>query len=56
MNVTQFSRPNRFIYMRRAAAHKRLMLFVTLTLIPLALGHLIGHFAVLRSHPLIIVP
>jgi hypothetical protein len=45
-----------YIYRRRAAAHKRLMLFATLTLMPAPFGHLIGHFAVLRSHSLIIVP
>jgi hypothetical protein len=45
-----------YIYRRRAAAHKRLMLFATLTLMPAPFGHLIGHFAVLRSHSLIIIP
>jgi hypothetical protein len=45
-----------YIYRRRAAAHKRLMLFATLTLLPAPFAHIIGHFAVLRSHPLIIVP
>ena len=33
-----------------------MMLFATLALMPAPFGHLIGHFAVLRSHPLIIIP
>jgi hypothetical protein len=45
-----------YIYRRRAAAHKRLMLFATLSLLPAPFAHIIGHFAMLRSHPLIIVP
>ena len=41
-----------YIYRRRAAAHKRMMLFATLALMPAPFGHLIGHFAVLRSAPI----
>ncbi len=44
-----------YLYRRRAATHKRLMLFATVALLPAPFAHLIGHSPALRSFPPTIV-
>jgi hypothetical protein len=42
-----------YLYRRRPAIHKRLMLLaVTGALMPAPIAHLVGHFAFLRDHPI----
>jgi hypothetical protein len=45
-----------FFYRRRAAIHKRIMLFATLAMLPAPFAHLIGHNPILQLHPIVIVP
>ena len=45
-----------YVYRRNLAAHKRLMLFATMAILPGSFAHIIGHYAVLRAHPNLIIP
>ena len=44
-----------YLWRHKAAAHKRLMLFATVALLPAPFAHFIGHSVVLREHPAIVV-
>jgi hypothetical protein len=46
-----------YIFRRRAAAHKRLMLFAAIALLPAPFAHLIGHYpSLVAKGPAVIVP
>ena len=44
-----------YLWRRKAAVHKRLMLFATVALLPAPFAHFIGHSVTLREHPAIVV-
>jgi hypothetical protein len=45
-----------YFYRRNLPAHKRLMLFATIAILPGAFAHYVGHFYPRHTHPNLIIP